>query len=170
MRKTSLISQIQTERQNLENTLAKLSPKELVSSGAVGTWSAKDTLAHIAAWQQRLTDWLLDYTAGTEPQSPPPYGLEDEPLDQLNNQIYIEHCNKPLPEVLRFFQSTYQRTLETIKETPKELLGQTINFLGQADPQVWEIVAANTLEHDREHHDDILAWLNSEAGKRNHLI
>jgi len=167
MQKASLIAQIQTERQNLENTLAKLNPMQLVTLGVIGSWSMKDTLAHIAAWQQRLKDWLLEYAAKVESQ--PPYGLDNESLDRLNHQIYLDHRDKTSPEVLNFFRSTYQRSLETIKDTPEELLSQTITYQGQAGPQVWEIVAANTLEHDREHHDDILAWLSSEVGQRDHL-
>jgi len=162
MQKASLIAHIQTEHQNLENTLAKLNPEQLEIPGAIGFWSIKDTLAHIAVWQRRLTDWLLAYTAGTELNSPPPYGLDDKALAQLNDQFYLENQTKSSSEVLGFFRSTYQRTLKAIQGTPEEVFGQAISSPEQNGPQLWEIVAANTFEHDKEHDDDILAWLNSK--------
>lgn len=170
MQKASLIAHIQTKRQNLESTLAKLTPEQLEIAGVIGIWSVKDTLAHIAAWQRRLTDWLLDFPVGTALNSPPPYGLEDKFLDRLNDQFYLENRDKPSPEVLSFFRSTYQRTLKAIQGTPKEVFGQSISSQGQIGPQLWEIVAANTFEHDQEHYDDILTWLNSELEKCDHLI
>jgi hypothetical protein len=95
-------------------------------------------------------------------QSPPPYGLDDEPIKRLNLQIYQENQDQPLTEVLVFFHSTYQRTLNEIQNTPEELLRQKIHFQEREGPQVWEVVAANTFEHDHEHHDDILAWLDTK--------
>jgi hypothetical protein len=152
MQKARLIAQTQTERQNLENALAKFNPEQLETPGAVGVWSVKDTLAHIAAWQHRLTVWLLEYAVEAETQSTPPYGLDDEPLDRLNYQIYIDHRDKKLSEVLSFLQSAYHQSLEAIQSAPEELLSQakpslSRGKLGRRFGKSWPPIHSNMIKN-----------------------
>ena len=49
--KAALLAMIQAGYEQLEVLLATLSPEQMTIPGVNGSWSVKDNLAHLAAWQ-----------------------------------------------------------------------------------------------------------------------
>jgi hypothetical protein len=48
----ALLAEIQRERAALDDTLARLSPRQMTRAGVTrGGWSVKDILAHLVEWQ-----------------------------------------------------------------------------------------------------------------------
>lgn len=50
-RKTEILDQIRTTRQQFEEALAQVPAAHLTQPGVNGEWSVKDILAHIAWWE-----------------------------------------------------------------------------------------------------------------------
>src|SRR5450756_1075431 len=60
--KQQLLDEAQKKYEVLERQFASFTPEEMVRPGVIGTWSIKDTLAHLLEWQKMLMDW---YEAGS---------------------------------------------------------------------------------------------------------
>ena len=54
--KSDLIEVIHTERTRLESLLEGLTDSQMTESGVESSWSIKDILAHIAAWERLAFD------------------------------------------------------------------------------------------------------------------
>jgi hypothetical protein len=102
----------------LEHTIEQLSHEQL-NTPIDGSWSAKDLLAHIAAWQQVM----LQFHVGRKPfeqvtgLNDVPYG--PTPVDQINEAFYERDKNLALSDVLQAFRGGHQQlmaTLETMSE------------------------------------------------------
>src|SRR5450756_3174316 len=55
--KQQLLDEAQKKYEVLERQFASFTPEEMVRPGVIGTWSIKDTLAHLLEWQKMLMDW-----------------------------------------------------------------------------------------------------------------
>jgi hypothetical protein len=64
--KEELLIDIHKEWAKLENFLASLTPEQMTQPGAIGDWSPKDVLAHLAGWQQMCIQMEPD--AGAQPE------------------------------------------------------------------------------------------------------
>ncbi len=58
MERAQLLSDIHEERARLERVLAKIDDAAMLEPDAVGQWSAKDVLAHIACWDKTDRGWI----------------------------------------------------------------------------------------------------------------
>ena len=58
---------IRETNRRLELLIARLSVEEMNRAGAVGLWSVKDVLAHLAYWQRYAADILRAAAGGTTP-------------------------------------------------------------------------------------------------------
>jgi hypothetical protein len=65
-----LLTHIQAEYDRFEALLASLSEEQMTIPGVHGTWSVKDTLAHLTVWQDYQTTRLQGVLNGVEPPDP----------------------------------------------------------------------------------------------------
>src|SRR5215469_1570226 len=93
MDKTTLLNTIQMDYAQFESLIAPLSEAQLCTAPFEGEWSIKDSMAHIAVWEQLCTRWLAEFLRGMTPQPA-------ERLDQgSNDRIYRENRDRSLAEV-----------------------------------------------------------------------
>ena len=85
-----------TERtgEGLQAFVDRLSDAERSETGTFEKWSAKDVIAHIAAWISNRAGQLAAIQRGDAPQD-----FED---DEANPQIFEQFRNKTWSEVLAF--------------------------------------------------------------------
>lgn len=159
MTKAELLKQIRDERQRLETTLAEVSERQMVQPDVHGGWSVKDLLAHVVAWERNMCAWVEESIAGKVPQMLPP-GLTWDDIDQWNEQMYQEHKDQPLAEVQADFRASYQQSLALVEELPEGDLFAPDRFAWREGKPLWEMVAANTCWHYKEHDEEIRAWLD----------
>jgi hypothetical protein len=119
--KSELMLDIRKEWDTLEQFYASLSPEQMSQAGAIGEWSPKDVLAHLAEWQQLCLDW---YNAGLHGDLPhlPAEGYKWSQMSALNRRIFEKYRDWSLASVSEFFQSTYQQILNLVEATPEEKL------------------------------------------------
>jgi len=156
--KAELLALIRSERMRLRQVLASLSDARLQMPGLDGERSIKDILAHLSGWQQRMILWLRQSLEGQTPNRPAPD--EDWPdLDRLNETIFMEYRATPLEEVRSTWDSTHQEALHTVEAMEESDLFRDDRFPWRKGDPIWHLVADNTYRHDREHREQIEAWL-----------
>lgn len=124
--KQEVIESAQKERAALEDYLATLTPEQMTQSNVIGEWAVKDVLAHLFAWERMVMRW---YEAGKKGKLPavPSEKYNWGQLPQLNHEIFLEHRDKSLAEILRTFKSSYKKILKMIESIPeKELFTRNI--------------------------------------------
>ncbi len=151
-----------TLRQELdgwEELLASLSLQAITAWQPPSTWSIKDVVAHLMAWQQvsnaRLEAGRLNrepvfpnWVSGLDPDS-------EEYLEQFNAAIYEAHRQESWEQVHQEWRDGFLRLLELAEEIPEaDLL--------DADRHPWLAgysllaVLEGTLGHHREHYETLL--------------
>src|SRR5215469_9626948 len=91
--KAALLAMIQADYEQFEALLATLRAEQMTIPGVNGSWSVKDNLAHLAAWQNYQAARMGGVLVGNEPP-PLASGLEDE--DAINEHLYQQHKDRPL--------------------------------------------------------------------------
>ncbi len=152
--KPELLQCIRVERDLLEETLARLTPDQMLQPGVDGEWSVKDVLAHISAWERRMLSWLGSHLRGEPPDVPLPWDVE-----RMNAETYAQVKDKPLADVLEEFRQSYRESLALAESLTEKQLQTEYTDTWPMGP-LWLGVAANTHWHYKEHRESIEAWLN----------
>jgi hypothetical protein len=163
MTKSKLYEQIVAERSALESTLALLDSDEMVAPTLESGWSVKDILAHIVDWEQRMIGWIEESLDGDGPDLSSDWS--DELLNQLNQEIYESNKDRPLEDVLREFQLSYQQSWAAVKRLTDEDLFEPDRFRWREGRPMWYIVEANMSGHYNEHNEMIEKWIEQKQAK-----
>ena len=144
--KARLIEAIQVEHLRLEKTIAHLTEENMVKSGAVGTWSVKDVLAHLTAWEQFLLNW---YDAGLHGKStsPPPVGMSKNAINALNQDIFEQNRRRLLSTVVSEFQASYLQVLELVQVVQEEDMFKPSTYAWTGRYTFADYIAGNTCNH-----------------------
>ena len=153
--KAELLAMIQTGYEQLDALLATLRAEQMTIPGVNGSWSIKDNLAHLSAWQSYQAARIEGVLAGTEPP-PLASGLEDE--DVINEDLYQQHKDRPLPDVLAEFRASYQRVLAATEALSWEALNAPFPWDDGGAP-VGGYTLGNTSGHYALHQELIQHWL-----------
>src|SRR5712691_3166867 len=95
--------------------LQELNAAEHAAFGTPNYWSAKDHVAHMTFWRQRL---VLKLTAILQKAPPPPF----EDFEQLNMQVFEEQRQRPWSDVLSESEQAYAAlTTQTEQLTEEDL-------------------------------------------------
>ena len=154
--KAQLLKDIHTERMRLERNLSTLSAEEMSQPGVTGTWSVKDILAHLVAWERLLLEWyqagLKGYSASTLP-----VGMSHNAISILNQEIYDSNRSRSLDEILAEFHASYQQMLAVIQEIPESDMFVHGRFDWTGKLTLADYIAGNTCNH--------YAWAKSQIRK-----
>ena len=121
--------------------LDKLTEEDMVRPGVNGDWSAKDALAHIAAWHAVTTDrFEVLRTMGTLPEYPP--------IDEFNRDQYQKSKEMSLHDVRAMSGAARHRFREEIAQLPSEVGANLVT-----------IVESNAHGHYDEHIEQLDAFL-----------
>src|SRR4051812_32121606 len=101
--KAELLAHIQTSYEEFEALIAGLSEEQMTTPSVNGTWSAKDNLSHLTAWQDYQSSRQEGILSGNETPDPVP-GATNE--DEQNEFYYQKFKDQPLPEVLMAFRAS----------------------------------------------------------------
>ena len=154
MTKEALVEQIREAHQALLQYTQGLSDEELVAPAGGGTWSWKDTLAHIAAWEQILVHFHIEGKPFDEVLGMDGARYRMTSFDVVNQHLYELYKDLSVDEVKVLCLEAHERVLAALDEFPEEFLHQPHPELstGEAASVHWiEYIAANTYEHYEEH-------------------
>jgi hypothetical protein len=162
--KAQLLQDIHTERRRLEKTLATLDAAELVREGVVGTWSVKDVLAHLVAWEKLFLAW---YQAGVQGSAPAtlPVGMGKRAIDALNLEIYTQNQGRSLEAILEEFRASYRQILAVIEGIPESDMFGRGRFNWTGELALVDYIAGNTCSHYAWARSQISKWVKRETGE-----
>ena len=143
MNKDETLSRIDLEWQQFLDEASGIPPAGQMIQGAVGHWSVRESLLHVAAWDAEQVEVLKMYLDTGEVRD---YG-DDAAGDPLNEDQVKEKEGLTLDEVSGHLRQTHQVLLDFLGSLPED----TFSF----DSHASKTIATESFRHYREHRQDI---------------
>jgi hypothetical protein len=146
--RTELREAIEAGRRDLERTLTGI-PDAAMADRIDQTWTRKDVVAHLEAWERRVVD-LLDQLRAGGPSS------ESVETDELNERWWRRDHDRSLADVRAGERDAYAKLLAAIDGASDEELFDGAHFpWTEGDPFAgW--FRGNADEHYAEHLDQLM--------------
>lgn len=144
------LAELAHQRDRVFQQITGLDEQTLVALPVQGNWSAKDVLAHLAAWDRRFVSGFNDALAGKR--------LEEADFipDPYNEAVFAERRGWPLDRVLAECLAARAAVIDAINGTPDEALTLDRGLpWGDGTLRYW---LAPRAHHDLEHAADLTAW------------
>lgn len=155
--KEDLLARIDESRKRLDEKVSSLDERTLTEVRDHGGWSAKDHLAHLAAWEQSMVH-ALHGKPRHEGLGVAQATYEQHDVDLINAEIHAKHKDQPLHEVQAMLHRTQQEmshTLHRLSEhdlTHKSYSDYLPDEPGERNPTpMGAYVNGNTWDHYDEH-------------------
>lgn len=143
MDKPTLLELIKAGRARLDAALAGLADEAMLDR-VDDTWTRKDVLAHLEAWERRVVDLLERLRAGEAP-------AERVETDELNARFHAADRDRSLADVRAGERAAYERMAATIEGARDEELFDGDHFAWtEGDPLV-DWFRGDSDEHYDEH-------------------
>jgi hypothetical protein len=143
MNRTILVASMKAGRDRLDAALAAL-PNETMLDRIDETWTRKDVIAHLEAWERRVVDNLVTLRGGGAPDG----SVE---TDDLNGRFFTLNRDRSLENVLAGERDAYRTVLAAIDSaTDEELFDENHFGWTEGDPFA-DWFRGNTDEHYDEH-------------------
>jgi len=142
--KHKLLNLLELAYEQEQALVVQLSDEERATIGTLERWSAKDLMAHVAAWKERMAQSI---TAASRGESPPAFG----DVDQANAEIFAKHRNRSWAEVLEYSERAYRLLVETVDAVHDDDLVNTQILPWQNGRPLWRLVAGNGYSHPISH-------------------
>ncbi len=122
---------------DLTRTLNKLTDAQLLKPNAIGSWSGKDVIAHIANWEQLAAETIEEAEAGN------PGAWRDDlwidVIDEMNEELLDPWRDSSLADVRQYLDDAHFTLMN---------LAETSRFV-RSDPVIYV-----TATHYAQHADD----------------
>jgi uncharacterized damage-inducible protein DinB len=138
MKKEELLHEMEASINQLIHEAEHLSEEEFESMHMTGTWTAKEILSHVAAWDLVFMDVSRKLLEGRPPKSLPDF-------DTFNAREVSKRSSLTRDEIIhevRQNRKTYEEFLAGL--TPEQLFGSTYMFTIGG-------LAEEIMSHDRHH-------------------
>ena len=159
--KHDLLTAIRRERTKLDALLAPVDEPAMLAAARDDGWTAKDILAHLTTWEQRLLRWIERWPTTGDPGRPE-IGVSWDGFDELNERDYLATKDMGLPDVRRASTKAYEAVITALDSMTDDDLALRPET---ADGPSWSwIIGANTHRHYEEHRKEMAAWQQDNAG------
>jgi uncharacterized protein (TIGR03083 family) len=138
----------------LELLLAQLSVAEINQPGAVGVWSVKDVLAHLAFWERFAVNTLQSIARGETPV----LGADDE-TERKNASVVAQYYQRPLAAVVADWQQAREELLDALEDLDDQMLNDPDYFPWSEGRPLLDRIAGNSFDHEQEHIEQIREWM-----------
>ncbi len=150
----SVAAQVRETSARLELLLVQLSVERMNQPGAVGVWSVKDALAHIAFWERHLVNVLRAAVRGETPD------LDAEDATETRNASVVkQYYLRPLSAVIADWHAAREDLLDQLEGLSDEDLNDPDRFVWSGGRTLLDRIAANSYAHEQEHIEQIRAWM-----------
>ena len=146
----------------LEQTLAQLSDEQLTIP-IDGSWTAKDLLAHIAAWERVMMHFHVGDRSFEEVTGLTSVPYATTPVDQINEAFYARDRDLPLAQVLGSFRSTHQELLALLDGMSEADLWRPYAPAGRNSSQLIQWIIGDSYDHYDEHRATLERLLGAQA-------
>lgn len=164
--KDHILAAMQEQFERWQAFLDDLDEAAITTPHFPSTWTLKDEVVHLWAWQQRTLARVEAALAGREPEFPAwlPGVDPDKEVNtgRINDWIYKTYMDEPWADVHRRWREGYRRLLDLSAQiAEKDLLdGSRYPWL---DGYPLALILLATYDHHQEHLDNLLPWLSSSG-------
>lgn len=158
MTKEELLEALEGNRQELEELLETLPDETMLEPGVVGTWSIKDILAHLSAWEAQIVTMLFQISQGID--RPTTAHFRKETVDVLNQRWHESSKDRPLDMVWQDWLGVRKQTIRRVSEMSERDLTDPRRYGWLREKALWEWIAGDSIDHEDEHADAIREWLD----------
>lgn len=152
--KQALVARLTEARNELLTLVRGLPADRLEIPGAVGDWSVKDVIGHIASWENRLLTLVQTVLNGHAAQIEWISG--SEALEAWNQKQYLRKRDWAWHETIRELALLREEVLWNIGwATPEQLFQQHELAAGTVSP---DGLLEGIAEHDEEHLAQLRVW------------
>lgn len=144
--KTTLLSEAETEFTLFKRAIAGLEEAQMRQVW-LGTWSARDIVAHISGWHREMGPALERIARGERPIAE---GVSYEDVDAWNGRFAEAKKGAPTADILRELDASHAAFMRAAAAVPDEryVPGKTAH----------KIVDLNSRHHYQEHRGQVEAW------------
>jgi hypothetical protein len=154
--KTQLIGALRGEFDRWEELLSGFSDDQITAPPLSGTWSVKDVIAHLRAWQQVSIARMEAALNGGEPEFPDwlegGHPESEEDREAYNARIYQAYRDLPWTQVHRLWRDNFQRFLDLSGQVPEDDLLQPGKFAWLGEYPLGAVLSGSQ-GHHREHRE-----------------
>jgi uncharacterized damage-inducible protein DinB len=155
--KQALVARLTEARNELLSLVRSVPLDRLEAPGAVGDWSVKDAIGHIASWEDRLLTLAQTVLNGHAGQIE--WIKDDETLQAWNHKQYLRKRAWTWDEIIRDLALMREEVLWNIGWTaPEQLFRQHMLDVGAVSPAG---LLEDIVEHDQEHTAQLRAWIEA---------
>lgn len=156
--KDELLAMIEREWAEWQALLAR-SEGRLEEPGACGTWSVKDVIAHVTAYQRFAASLIGGDVRKVE--VPEEIGLD---FQRRNEWFHEQDRHRSLDEVLAESHHVHEQIVARVRAmSPEQLRAQPVGWFHWP---AWRWLIHLTHEHYPEHVPGLRAWLGLDEEKR----
>jgi uncharacterized protein (TIGR03083 family) len=151
-----LTALIRATSTRMELLLSQLSVEQFNQPGAVGVWSVKDVLAHIAFWERYTVNMLQAVARGKTPDL-----LADDSTERSNASVVAQYYQRPLAAVIADWQQAREDLLEALEDLDDAALNEPDRFPWSVGRTLLDRISGNSFDHEQEHIEQIRAWMRN---------
>lgn len=161
--KQELLTRIRARHAEMEHLLSSLSPAEMRAPELDDGWSVKDSLAHIAAWEKLMLEWIPKYRRGEHVvRWAPGFEIDGDnwqaQMHRYNAYLFEQNKTRALDDVLDEFRETFLNIVETIETLSPDEIFDANYFPARDGSPLLNLLVGDTYEHYDEHIGWIRAW------------
>lgn len=157
--KAELLQFVRNGRVQLTTLISQIPADRMLETGIESDWSIKDILAHIAAWETKMSQVFAEIRTNEAPSDWP---TTDEAVNALNAHFYETNRDKSLAQVMSDFEAAYPKALAAAEAMSEADLFDPHRYEWRQGRPLWWMVAGNTYGHYEDHIPNIRAWLGRD--------
>ena len=154
MDRAQLLGRIDRAWNSLRESYAGLSDSELLESGATGSWSVRDIIAHVTWWEEEALKHLPGILSG---ERPPRYSVAYGGIDAFNAMMTEKRRGLSLPDVLAQRDEVHRRLIEFVRSAPDDQIVRETRFRRR--------LRLDTYGHYPKHAAAIRRWREQRSGE-----
>jgi uncharacterized damage-inducible protein DinB len=153
MDKATLLKTLTETRAAWEALLAQIDEEQMQKPGAVGKWSVKDVIAHVASGESEIVPVLRTRVLADSDL----WNLSD---DERNEIEYQQNKDRPLNDIVNEERQAYTALLEVVQQLSDEDLNDPHCFKNMPQEwRPWQLIAGDSFKHYEDHMPSLRDWL-----------
>jgi hypothetical protein len=113
--RATMLSDAEREWSELHDAIYAFSIEETDRQHAIGSWSVRDVMVHIANWEEELLRIIVSIDAG---QPPARTIRADDDINVWNEREVARFHDLPLADAREYYSSTHRALMQRAAESP----------------------------------------------------
>ncbi len=156
MKRDEAIQQLRAARKELQETIVGLTEEDFLRPRAIAKWTLKDTLAHVASWDEEMVRVLQTFTMPGESQYT--YTIaEAKGFAVWNEEQITARRSKTFSEVMSEFEIARRDLIQTVEGLTDAVLNRS-RMTSWGKPATGFELIVTQVEHDREHAEQVRSY------------